>query len=161
MVETALVMPVFLLLLCGLFDFGRYVYVRSTLNDEVIRAARHVGLRINSASDCAALNDVVERANGIIDSADPHSVSGNLSPTAGGAAALEPSIPPTGQGYVYIYPAVATANPPLTNCTGAAPRPSGEITVQTTYSFEPWTPMIKAMIPAITIYATSSQNSEY
>ena len=160
-----MVLPLFILLLSGIIDFGRYVYVRGTLDTDVIRAARAITLASNQKSDCVALNDVLSRGNGIIDLPDPNSLVGDLAPTAGGAANLEPSVPPAGTGYIYVYPAVSTAIPQLpANCNAPAAssgRPSGPVVVQTTYSFVPWTPLIAKSPGTIIIFATSTQTTEY
>jgi hypothetical protein len=157
MVEFALLLPAFLLLTIAIVDFGRYVYTRGLLNAEVTRAARLLTLDANKATDCPAQQDVVEKANGIIDSVDPHSIAGDADPAVGGANG--PSAPPAGQGYVYIYPAVAQS---VATCTGAASRPgSSEVVVQTTYSFIPWTPVVSNIVPSLTIFCTSTQTTEY
>jgi Flp pilus assembly protein TadG len=157
MVEFALLMPAFLLLTISTMDFGRYVYTRGLLNAEVTRAARLLTLDANKGTDCPAQQDVVEKANGIINSVDPHSIAGDTDPSVGGSNG--PSTPPAGQGYVYIYPAVAQS---VSNCVGAANRPgSSEVVVQTTYSFVPWTPIVSDIVPSLTIYCTSTQTTEY
>lgn len=161
LVEFALLLPTFLILTMGVVDFGRYVYIRGVLNSEVIRAARLLTLTENQSSDCSALKDVVTNSEGFIDSVDPNSSEGDLAPGAGGAANLEPSTPPAGQGYVYIYPAVAPANPSTINCASSHVRVSGQVLVQTTYEFVPWTPIISNVVPQITIFATSTQTTEW
>jgi len=154
-------MPTFLILTIGIVDFGRYVYIKGVLNSEVIRAARLLTLTKNQSSDCSALQDVVTNSEGFIDLTDPNSSEGDLAPGAGGASNLEPSTPPGGQGYVYIYPAVAPTNPSTVNCASSHVRVSGQVLVQTTYEFVPWTPIVSEVVPQITIFATSTQTTEW
>jgi hypothetical protein len=143
-----------------MIDFGRYVYTQGVLNGEVARAARLATLATNQATDCAVFSDVLGSTNGIVTAPDPHSITGDMAPGAGGPAAQEPSTPPAGTGYAYIYPAVATA-PILSNCSGA-PRPgSSLVTVQLTYTFVPWTPAVTRLASSFIVTATSTQTSEY
>ncbi|MBU1107429.1 MAG: pilus assembly protein [Candidatus Riflebacteria bacterium] len=46
-VEMALVLPIFLLVLIGIFDFGRALHCWSTLNYQCVQAARAATKRIN------------------------------------------------------------------------------------------------------------------
>ena len=159
--EFALLLPIFLFVTSGMIDFGRYVYTQGVLNGEVARAARLVTLATNQATDCAVFNDVLGSTNGIINAADPHSISGDMAPGAGGPSGSEPSTPPAGQGYAYIYPAVATGLPVLFHCSGAARPGSSLVTVQLTYTFVPWTPVVSRLASSFIVTASSTQTSEY
>ncbi|HAE38984.1 MAG TPA: hypothetical protein DCG57_10155 [Candidatus Riflebacteria bacterium] len=47
LVEMALVLPVFILIIIGIFDFGRVLHCWATLNYQCVRAARESTRRIN------------------------------------------------------------------------------------------------------------------
>jgi Flp pilus assembly protein TadG len=56
LVEFAFVLPIFLLILCGTIDAGRWVYTQNSLNNATTDAAR--GLAVKShPSDCLPADD--------------------------------------------------------------------------------------------------------
>lgn len=61
MIEFALLGPLFLLLLMGIFDYGWQLYARQVLQGAVAKAARAATLESNAASQ-AALDDAVAAA---------------------------------------------------------------------------------------------------
>ena len=158
MVETALVLPMFILLVCGCIDFGRYVYVRGTLESAARAAGRQLTLTTAQTSDCPAWTIVKSSGNGISLVMDPNStVTGSTSATAYTAT----SSIPTNSGYLFIYPAVATDT--ATNCDGVVrTTASGKtVTIRVTYRYTPWTPGISTLIPEIDAVSTSVQPTEY
>jgi Flp pilus assembly protein TadG len=150
LVETALVLPLFLVVVCGAVDTGRLGFTISELKYVAEYTARQASLVPNRTSDCTPLSVGIEKAYLTNISVDPLSIStqSSFNPTA--ATSI-----PSNQGYVYIYPAVSIATPQLpgpTNCTGAA-RPSNQtIQVQVTYHFTAWTPI---PVPLNTLFLTT------
>ena len=160
MVESALILPVVIWLILACLDLARYNYVQGVLVDEAQRAARAAAVVSNRDSDCPSLQDTLNHGNGIITSPDPNSIVGD--PQPGQGQPNGPSTPPTGTGYVYIFPAVAKATPQLSsnNCQGSN-RISGVVTVQTTYRFQPWAPILGQFPGPFTMQVWSTQPTEY
>ena len=111
MVEFALLLPVFVVILFLMIDFARLVYAYAAVSWAAREAARVVSLQPQAASDCGALQIAEGTAQGFLLTADPNSRAGNSDPNSPGPP-YAPSTPPAGQGYVYIWPAVATNSPP-------------------------------------------------
>jgi len=158
MVETALVLPIFITLLCGCIDFGRYVYVRGTLESDARSAGRQLTLATSQASDCSAWTVAKHSGNGISVVLDPNStVTLSTSPTAYSPT----SSIPLNSGFLFIYPAVATDA--SVNCNGTVRTTTAAKTVTTrvTYRYQPWTPGISTLIPEIDAVSTSVQPTEY
>ena len=94
---------------------------------------------------------------------DPNSIVGNTDPNNPGA--VGPSTPGIGQGYAYVFPAVATADPPDSNCSSSASRQwaSGQVhdvAVQVQYQFLPLTPFVGSLLNGITVKAISVEQQE-
>lgn len=66
MVEFALVLPLFALLLCGIIDFGRYFFIQHTLEFATREGAR-LGLVGGILEDAQGSNDTEKRKNSIIE----------------------------------------------------------------------------------------------
>jgi len=115
MVEFAIVAPVAILFILLLIDFSRLVYTYAAISWAAREGARLVSLSPNINSDCGALRRVEEVGRGFPLVADPNSIQGNQDPNGG--LSPGPTTPSAGQGFIYIYPAVASA-PPDTNCSG-------------------------------------------
>jgi Flp pilus assembly protein TadG len=56
LVEFALVLPIFLILLFGIIDFGRYVYAANALNNGVREGARYGSVTIRPSPLCDGLS---------------------------------------------------------------------------------------------------------
>jgi Flp pilus assembly protein TadG len=68
LVEFALILPIFLLVLIGIFDFGRAVYSYNTISNAAREAVR---LAIVDQNVTAITNEAVDRASSVgIDSSD-------------------------------------------------------------------------------------------
>ncbi|MFN2581882.1 MAG: TadE/TadG family type IV pilus assembly protein [Candidatus Dormibacteria bacterium] len=165
MVETALALPVVVLLLFMTIDFGRAVYTWVMLGQDADYAARQIALPDNQASDCSAINATQTAGNGVTVSADPNSVIGNTDPSSNPVPYTTPA--GANSGYLYLYPAQATASPPAQNCSntvgrGTEPaRPSGSVTALVTFRFVPWTPIASQLFPQITMTAQANEMSQY
>jgi Flp pilus assembly protein TadG len=160
MVEFALVAPLTILMVLLLIDFSRLVYTYAAISWAAREGARMVALAPNIASDCAALQRVEQVGRGFPLSADPNSISGNTDPNSPGTPG--PTTPvPAGQGYVYIYPAVATT-PPDTNCSGQPRNPvAHDVAVEVQYGYTPLVPLFQTFIPNLTIKSISVVHVEY
>ena len=166
MVETALVLPVFLVLLFVTIDLARGAYTWVMMGQDAEVAARQVALSGNQASDCSAITAVATTGNGVSVSADPKSILGNGDPSASPAPWTTPA--QANAGYLYIFHAQATANPPASNCTNSSPgsgtsaaRSSGSVTAVVNFDFVPWTPLASQLLPKIVLTAQATEQTQY
>ena len=164
MVEFALLAPVVLTITFLTIDFARLVYAYSAVSWATRQAARAVSMQPQATSDCAALHLAESTAQGFVLKADPNSVAGNTDPNNPGAIAPT-AVPPAGLGYIYIWPAVATA-PADINCAGTgAPRAVSQtvqdVAVQIKYTYQPMMPLISNMVPQIVLTTISVIHTEY
>jgi hypothetical protein len=163
MVEFSLVAPVLVMMLFLMIDFGRLVYTYSAMSFATREGARLLSLPSQQQSDCAALQKVEEVGRGFPITPDPNSTVGDTDPaiSAGGKA---PTPPPAGQGYVYIWPAVAPSTPQDTNCNGLPRQLSPnirEVAVQCEYTWLPLMPLVSSIMPPIRIRTLSVVQTEY
>jgi hypothetical protein len=170
MVEFAIVAPILLLLLFGIVDFGRVIYIYVTLNQAVHEGAR------TAIRDSALLptNADVET------SVKVHAVDVSLAnPCPNGP--VTSAAPPSNQGWIYITepnpPAtVETLSPTLQNAPGgqmwnfgngtcSAANPAHDhapIQITIRYNFAPFTPLIRQLTGNIIIItAAATYSTEY
>jgi Flp pilus assembly protein TadG len=169
MVEFALVAPLLLLLLFGIVDFGRVIYVYITLNQAVNEGVR-VAIR---DSPLLPTNADVETA------VKAHAVDVSLAnPCPNGPVTA--ATPPNNQGWLYI----TEPNPPTTpealapslenapggqmwavsNGTCSATNPAyahAPLQVTIRYNFVPFTPLIRQFAGNILISAAAVYRTEY
>ena len=161
MVEFAIVAPIAVLMIMLLIDFSRLVYTYAAISWAAREGARTISLAPNINSDCSALLRVEQVGRGFPLMADPNSVYGNHDPN--GSLTPNSTTPAAGQGYIYIYPAVATS-PPDTNCNGRQ-RPldiqNHDVAVEVQYGYTPLVPVFRTFIPDITIKTISVVHVEY
>jgi len=62
LVEFALVIPIVMLLMLGLFDLGRIVFINNSLSDGARHGARHAATNPRSADYCADIDTAVRSA---------------------------------------------------------------------------------------------------
>ena len=167
-VEFALIAPVLLLILFGIVDFGRVIYIYATLNQAVHEGAR-TAIR---ASPLLPTNNDVETA------VKHHAVDVSLAnPCPNGP--ITASVPPANQGWIYITepdpPSTAEALSPtlqdapggqmwaVSNGSCSATNPAHDhaaLQVTIRYNFVPFTPLIQQVtannliISAAAIYQT-------
>ena len=169
MVEFAIVAPLLLLLIFGIVDFGRVVYIYITLNqavNEAVRVAIHDSPLLPTNAD-------VERAARI------HAVDVNLAnPCPNGP--ITGATPAPNQGWIYITEpnppsAVESLSPTLENAPGgqmwafdngicSATNPaSNHAALQVTirYNFVPITPIIQQFAGNFIIVAGAVYRTEY
>ncbi len=164
MVEFALVAPVLLLMLFLMMDFGRLVYTYGAIAWAAREGARLATLDASQTSDCAILQRVESVGRGFPLVPDPNSVAGNSDPNSPVPPKVPTNPPPLGQGYIYIWPAVATAAPVDANCAGN-PRQvtstANMVAVQILYAYQPMLPMFSNFVPNITVKVISVVRTEY
>ncbi|MHB8719530.1 MAG: TadE/TadG family type IV pilus assembly protein [Candidatus Dormibacteria bacterium] len=162
MIEFALVLPVILLIVFFTIDAGRLVYTYNSVDSIARDGARTASLSTELTSDCLTLQRVIAAGQGFPIATDPHSIAGDAEPNANEGTATGPSTPAIGQGFVYIYPAVAPSPPGPTNCTGS-PRPVStvhDVEVQVEYGFQPLTPLLGNLLGNIVVRSISVQQLE-
>jgi Flp pilus assembly protein TadG len=62
LVEFGLIIPIVLLIMLGLFDLGRVVFINNSLSDGARNGARHASIRPRDADYCARVDDAVRSA---------------------------------------------------------------------------------------------------
>lgn len=164
LVEFALISPVLFFMLFAAIDLGRLLYTYAAVASAAEDGARIVAARSQQTSDCLALQRMEEVGKGFPLQADPNSVVGNTDPNDPGAVA--PATPPPGVGYIYIWPAVATAAPPdaAANCSGS-PRGGSQtirhVAVEIDYHYVPITPYLLQLTGGFTVKTVSVIQTEY
>ena len=165
MVEVALTLPIFLSLVFVTIDLGRAAYTYVIIGQVAQSSARAMSLPDNSTTDCAVFNAGDSASNGFTIQADPKSVSGDLDPVAHPTAPTAGTAIANNKGDLYLWPAVASANPPdsVFNCpgNGTARSHNTTVTAQVTFRFVPWTPIAAQVIGSMTLVAVSSVTSQY
>lgn len=170
MVEFSLIAPILLLLLFGVIDFGRVIYIYATLNQAVNEGVR------------AAIRDsAVLPSNGDVEAAvRQHAVDVSLAnPCPNGP--VTSAIPPANQGWIYITepnpPSTPESlSPSLENAPGgqrwsaasgacSATNPAHDrapLQVTIRYNFVPFTPLIQQVTANhIVISAAAIYKTEY
>jgi hypothetical protein len=170
MVEFALVAPLLLVLLFGIVDFGRVIYVYVTINQAV-----NEGMR-------TAIRDspLLPTNTDVQDAAKRHAVDVSLAnPCANGP--ITAAIPPANQGWIYITEpnppsTIEPLSPTLENAPGgqlwgfstgscSATNPAHDhapLQVTIRYNFVPFTPLIQQWAAnRIIITAASVYKTEY
>ncbi|HKC20268.1 MAG TPA: TadE family protein [Candidatus Dormibacteraeota bacterium] len=177
-VEFAIVAPILLLLLFGIVDFGRVIYVYATINQAVNEGARA------AIRDSALLPRNIDVENAV----KQHAVDVSLAnPCPNGP--VTSTVPPANQGWLYITEqdppsTVETLSPALENAPGgqvwlSAGGPAGHqsvagcsdanpahdhaaIQVTIRYNFVPFTPLIQQVTANhIVITAAAVYKTEY
>ena len=62
LVEFALVVPIVMLMMCGLFDLGRVVFINNSLSDGARQGARNASVDPRAADYCTVVDDAVRSA---------------------------------------------------------------------------------------------------
>ena len=169
-VEFAIVAPVLLLLLFGIVDFGRVIYVYATINQAVNEGAR------TAIRDSALLPTNADVENAV----KQHAVDVSLAnPCPNGP--ITSSTPPANQGWLYITEqnppsTVETLSPSLENAPGgqvwgndtgtcSATNPAHDhaaLQITIRYNFVPFTPLLQQVTANhIVITAAAVYKTEY
>ena len=145
LVEFSLVAPLMLLILFSSVDICRLLYAYTAISSAARDGARTASLSGSTFSDCQIIAEVEAVGQGFPVKMDPNSVVGNSDPNnpVGG---LQPTTPPPNVGYAYIWPAVATADPPDSNCNSSNQRAISptvkHVAVEVQYHFVPLLPFL-------------------
>jgi Flp pilus assembly protein TadG len=144
LVEFALVLPLFLLVMFSAIDVCRLLYTYTAISSAARDGARTASLTGSLFSDCQIITEVEMVGQGFPVRMDPNSVAGDSDPN-NPSGALQPTTPPPNVGYAYIWPAVATANPPDSNCNSSQQRAISptvkHVAVEIQYHFTPLLPL--------------------
>jgi TadE-like protein len=163
LVEFSMVAPLFLIFLFVAIDIGRLLYAYSAVSSAARDGARTASLQVSLYSDCQIIKNVELVGQGFPVVMDPNSIVGNTDPN-NPSGPLQPSIPPPNTGYAYIWPAVATANPPDANCNSANPRSISQsvkhVEVEVQYHFVPLTPFVAGISPNFIVKTISVVTTE-
>ena len=144
LVEFALVAPIFLLVMFSAIDVCRLLYAYTAISSAARDGARTASLSGSVFSDCQIIQEVELVGQGFPVTMDPNSVAGDSDPN-NPSGPLQPTTPPPNVGYAYIWPAVATANPPDANCSSTQQRAISptvkHVAVEIQYHFSPLLPL--------------------
>ncbi len=163
LVEFALVTPIFLVIIFTMIDISRLLYAYTAISSAARDGARTASLTGSYFSDCQIIQEVELVGQGFPVRMDPNSIVGNSDPN-NPSGALQPTTPPPNVGYAYIWPAVATANPPDSNCNSSSQRaisPSVKhVAVEIQYHFIPLLPIVGSFAPNIIVKTVSVVTTE-
>lgn len=175
MVEFALIAPVLLLLIFGIIDFGRVIYVYVTMTQAANEGAR-VAIRYSPA---LPTNGVVESAvrskaaDVILANPCPNGpLTTSLAPpdNTGWVFITEPSAPATPETLSYLVAngifdapgGQASGSGPNASCSDINPA-AGHVPLQVAiwYNFVPFTPLIRDLTGPIVIRTAATYRTEY
>jgi Flp pilus assembly protein TadG len=163
LVEFALVSPIFLLIVFSAIDISRLLYAYTAISSAARDGARTASLTGSLFSDCQIIQEVEAVGQGFPVRMDPNSIVGNSDPN-NPSGALQPSMPPPNVGYAYIWPAVATGDPPDSNCNSNSQRAISptvkHVAVEVQYHFVPLLPFVNAFAPNIIVKTVSVVTTE-
>lgn len=173
-VEFAIIAPVLLVLIFGVVDFGRAIYIYATINQAVNEGARAA---IKASAQLPTNTDVETVVK-------QHAIDVSLANPCPNGPILSSSTPPANGGWVYITepdaPAsVETLAPALQNAPGGTPwafhanndtncsatnpahdHASLQVTIR--YNFVPFTPLIQQLTANhIILSASATYRTEY
>ncbi len=158
LVEFAMVSPLFLLILFSAIDVSRLLYAYTAISSAARDGARTASLASSQFSDCQVIQQVELVGQGFPVKMDPNSLVGDSDPN-NPVGPLQPTTPPPNTGYAYIWPAVATANPPDSNCNSAQQRAVSNsvkhVAVEVQYHFIPLLPFVGSFAPNIIVKTVS------
>ena len=163
LVEFAVVAPIFLFVVFAAIDISRLLYTYTAISSAARDGARTASLSGSLFSDCQIIQEVEAVGQGFPVRMDPNSIAGNSDPN-NPSGALQPTTPPPNVGYAYIWPAVATGDPPDSNCNSSAQRAISptvkHVSVEVQYHFVPLLPFINAFAGNIIVKTVSVVTTE-
>lgn len=164
LVEFAAVSPLLLLITFLAIDVGRLLYTLSAISSAARDGSRIASLQASQFSDCQAINQIKLVGQGFPVGMDPNSLVGNSDPN-NPTGPLQPTSPPPNVGYAYLWPAVATADPPEQNCDSSAARAVSQsvkhVAVEIQYRFTALTPFISQYTNGFVVKTVSVVTVEY
>ncbi|HYL08719.1 MAG TPA: TadE family protein [Candidatus Udaeobacter sp.] len=163
LVEFALVSPIFLFIVFSAIDISRLLYAYTAISSAARDGARTASLASSQFSDCQIIQEVELVGQGFPVRMDPNSLAGNSDPN-NPSGPLRPTTPPPNTGYAYIWPAVATADPPDGSCTSSQQRAISptvkHVAVEVQYHFTPLLPFVSSFAPNIVVKTISVVTTE-
>lgn len=150
LVEFALVLPVFLLIVFGLIDMGRYVYLTSSLS----QAARE-GARV-AAVEASWMGSTDPGCGGAAGPVCPANLNALRTDILGGANRMMAPFGKIAAADLYTSCDAATAPSPVTTQTCSSPTVQGVASIRVVTVFRPITPLISSLIPSITTQASAA-----
>ena len=163
LVEFALVSPIFFLVMFTAIDISRLLYAYTAISSAARDGARTASLSGSTYTDCDIIREVELVGQGFPVQMDPNSLVGNSDPN-NPSGSLRPTTPPPNVGYAYIWPAVATADPPDNNCDSAVPRAISpdvrHVAVEVQYHFTPLLPIVSGFAANINVKTVSVVTTE-
>ena len=163
LVEFALVSPIFFLVMFTAIDISRLLYAYTAISSAARDGARTASLSGSTYTDCDIIREVELVGQGFPVQMDPNSLVGNSDPN-NPSGSLRPTTPPPNVGYAYIWPAVATADPPDNNCDSAVPRAISpdvrHVAVEVQYHFTPLLPIVSGFAANIIVKTVSVVTTE-
>ena len=163
LVEFAMVAPVFLLIVFSAIDISRLLYTYTAISSAARDGARTASLTGSLFSDCQIITEVEAVGQGFPVRMDPNSIVGNSDPN-NPSGSLQPTTPPPNAGYAYIWPAVATGDPPDGNCNSSVQRAISptvkHVAVEVQYHFVPLLPFVNDFAPNIIVKTVSVVTTE-
>jgi Flp pilus assembly protein TadG len=145
LVEFALVIPVFLLLLFGVVDFGRLIYMNSTVSQAAREGARLASVEAmwvgRTDSNCNAVGGPVCPANVTALRADILAAANRMMAPFGAIANAD------------LYTSCDATTPPTpvttTTCAASARQPGALVSVRVVLTYRPITPLISSFFSSI------------
>lgn len=174
LVEFAIISPLLMLLMFGVIDFGRAIYIYGTLvqgANEGIRVAVRASSPLPSDTD---VEGAVKTHSASVALANP-CANGPLPPTSGVGA----NNPPAESGWIFITQpnpgSSVLASPPINSPGGESPVPatgtcsahnpaaSGNYALQVTvrYTYVPITPLVGQVFSQLILQAYATDYTEY
>lgn len=150
LVEFALVLPLFVFVLFGLLDMGRYVYLNSTLS----QAARE-GARV-AAVEAYWMGHVDAGCNAVGGPVCPANLAALRADVLAGANRMMTPFGSIANADLYTSCDATTAPSPVTTQTCATSGVGGIASVRVVLVFRPITPLIGQMFPSITSQASAA-----
>lgn len=152
LVEFALVLPVFFLLLFGLIDMGRYVYLNSTLSQAAREGARVAAVEASWMGKAATEASCGAVAGPVC----PSNLAGLRADVLSGANRMMAPFGSIASADLYTSCDGATAPAPVTTKTCANTDVGSVASVRVVAVFRPITPLISSLFPSITTQASAT-----
>lgn len=150
LVEFALVLPVFFLLLFGLIDMGRYVYLNSTLSQAAREAARVAAVEAfwmgRGDAGCNTVGGPVCPANLTTLRTDVLDGANRMMAPFGSIASAD----------LYTSCDAVTAPTPVASQTCLTRSPGGVVSIRVVLVFRPITPVVSSFFSSITTQASAT-----
>ena len=157
LVEFALVLPVFLLMMFGLIDVGRFVYQTSTLSQAAREGARLGSVEASYRHDPPKPDDpACGTSGGPVCPADDAALLSHISAAANRMMSPFGTVSNTYMSCVLAPPAGTTPTGAWTDTTCSNHAPGNVISVRVTAQFTPITPIISSLFGTRTLSGSAA-----